>query len=172
MLAWNVLPRERVCVSLCVNVFTRPPSFLLSPSVTSLLIAIRGSRSHSVPNKAGPVVSDQTPMHANTCICRHTKRYVDAAHDLCSPRVSDWDNRKRTLCLFCKNISSPHSLLKLSLSKAVRGDGEFSRGKRLGYHDINLHVSLLLCVQEVGSRATRLLAPVSLGMPACSSEKR
>lgn len=38
----------------------------------------------------------------------------------------------------------------------------------MGYHDINLHVSLLLRVQEVGSRATRPLAPVSLGMPACS----
>lgn len=41
----------------------------------------------------------------------------------------------------------------------------------MGYHDINLHVLLLLCVQEVGSGATRLLAPVSLGMPACSLEE-
>ncbi len=41
----------------------------------------------------------------------------------------------------------------------------------MGYRDINLHVLLLLCVQEVGSGATRLLAPVSLGMPACSLEE-
>lgn len=41
----------------------------------------------------------------------------------------------------------------------------------MGYHDINLHVSLLLRAQEVRRRATRLLPLVSLGMPACSLEK-
>lgn len=83
-----------------------------------------------------------------------------------------WNNRKGTL--FCKNISSPHNFPPLlnspSLSQSVRGDGEFSRGE-IGLPWHKSPPLLPLRVQEVGSRATSLLAPVSLWMPACSLEE-
>lgn len=82
---------------------------------------------------------------------------------------------KENVCL-CppKNLQllRPPCSLKPSLAlTAGQGRRGVKEGKILGYRDINLHVSFLLCVQEVGSGAMRLLAPVSLGMPACSPEE-
>lgn len=83
--------------------------------------------------------------------------------------------REHCVCL-CppKNLQLLHPPCSLKPSLALTA-GQGRRGiqewKILGYHDINLHVSFLLCVQEVGSGAMRLLAPVSLGMPACSPEE-
>lgn len=75
--------------------------------------------------------------------------------------------RRKNLQLLHPPCSRKPSLA-LAAGQGRRGVQE---GKILGYHDINLHVSFLLCVQEVGSGAMRLLAPVSLGMPACSPEE-
>lgn len=134
---------------MCECVYTTS-SFLLSPSVTSFLIAIRGSQSHSVPNKVGATgIRYQTLMHSHTCIYRHTSTMRTHTNHR-NPHVSDWNNRKRTLCLSqSTSVLQKHqqpsqspSALKLSFAlTGSQGRRGVQKGKRLGYHDINLHVS-------------------------------
>ena len=106
--------------------------FLLSPSVTSLLIAIRGSQSHSVPNKEGPLVSD-IKRHARAA-AQALQGHVRIAAAL-TYRIKTKE-REHCVCftppLFCENIGSPPLPNSPPRSRGQSGETGSSVGEEIG----------------------------------------